>query len=604
MMNTKPLFSLCHTTARLPNGWEKAAQAWFHGADDPSQVEHILVTDSQFQDKPRPSGDPMFKNSRMYVNTKRRCAVDGWNLAAQKATGQILITLSDDWFPSKGWDTELLKRTEAAMDHGPHQFVIRVSTGGNHDILTFSILSRAYYERYGYIFHPEFLGMRADDWFTDQVRMDNVKVIDATDLFFEHKHPLYGTAPQDEVYEHQHRKEAFELGDQVYRKLRSDRGLHNLTVISEPTFEAWDYTNPDTQGIGGSETSHIEMSRRLQKRGHHVLSYAPTPFKMRTHEGVRWVHFSMDDALQPYNRPDVWIIYRAPHLIDRLPEDAVTWLICQDVDYVKENYAITPERARRFTRIVALCDTHAQYLRARYPGANVVQSSNGIKAELIEAIRNDPPQRNPRRVMYASSPDRGMEYLLRIFPRAHEVVRDLELHLYYGFDNINKVVDKVGPNHWITANTERLKRLIEQPGVTNHGRTGQPELLKEWFKAGIWCHPSNFSETSCITCMDAQACGAIPLTSPIWAVSENVQHGIFIDGNLNSELVRARYVNQLILLAHDKERQQQIREVMMPYAIERFNWENFVSQWECWILEDVQKTRRVEDPKQIEVAVA
>ena len=354
-----------------------------------------------------------------------------------------------------------------------------------------------------------------------------------------------------------------------------------FVFFSEPTFETWDWTNPEVQGIGGSETSHIEMARRLAERGHEVISYAPTPFLHKTGPaGVSWRH---SETAQFYDSPDVWVIYRAPHAVDLIPErpGQQIWLICQDVDYPK---TLTIERAQRFTRIVALCQEHARFLKARYPQVadRIFVSSNGIKSDLIDRLMRNRPPRNPRRLMYASSPDRGLEFLLWIFPRCKEIIEDLELHVFYGFDNIEKVLKRVGPKHWIAQNTERIQAMMQQPGVVHHGRKPQAALLTEWMKSGIWCHPSNFTETSCITSMDAQACGAIPLTTPLWAVAENVKHGVFVEGDVRDELVRSRYVLELTRLALDPERQERIREDMMPWALRQFDWERFVDQWEAW----------------------
>lgn len=358
--------------------------------------------------------------------------------------------------------------------------------------------------------------------------------------------------------------------------------------ISAPTFETWDWSNPDTVGIGGSETSHIEMAQRLAKRGHEVISYAPTPgLGSDYHMDVMWRQFLQPEQVKWNAATDVWVVYRAPELIDHIPEGANIWLICQDVDYPH----LTKERAARLNRIVALCETHGAYLQAMHPDTNVCVSSNGIKLALIEQIAKDQPERNPHRLMYASSPDRGLEYLLQIFPRAKEIVPDLELHTYYGFDNIEKVVAFYGENSRVGANTAKLRRFLDQPGVIHHGRTPQPQLLQEWFKAGIWCHPSNFTETSCITCMDAQACGAIPLTSPVWAISENVQFGEFIEGDVRDELVRARYVNRLALMAINAEKQDEIRQPMMNWAREAFGWELWVDQWDGWARADCAQRR-------------
>jgi glycosyltransferase involved in cell wall biosynthesis len=383
-------------------------------------------------------------------------------------------------------------------------------------------------------------------------------------------------------------------GDRLENKENDE--MNKILFYSEPTFETWDWTNPETKGIGGSETSHVEMAARLARRDNIVLSFAPVVtvagMTMASAQigpgGAQWMH---SDNFAPFINHEhfvktgvVYIIYRAPQAVDVLPAGANAWLICQDVDYIMTGHELTEERLGKFSRIVALCKRHADFLKARYPkhADRVFQSSNGIKREIIERIALEAIERNPKRLMYASSPDRGMEFLLDIFPRAKEIVPDLELHIYYGFDNIDKLVERYGEQHWISANAKRLKELTEQPGVVVHGRLGQVELTREWFKAGIWCHPSNFTETSCITSMDAQACGAIPITNPLWAVGENVEHGVFIEGDVRNDLIRSRYVTELVKLALDDKRQRDIRPRMMGWARSKFDWERIVDQWDKW----------------------
>lgn len=368
--------------------------------------------------------------------------------------------------------------------------------------------------------------------------------------------------------------------------------------VSTMTFEPWYWVNPENPGIGGSETSHVEMARRLSEHGHTVVSVAPVPWREAREApgGAVWLNVDDDGIAKAMAHmrggPDIVVVYRAPAIIDHLPEGVNAWLICQDVDYRSPGNELTPERARKFSRIVALCETHGQYLRAAHPEVKdrVCVSSNGIKVETIEQIAQNPPSRNPFKLIYASSPDRGLETLLHIFRRAHEAIPDLEISLHYGFSNMDRVIEHFGPKHQAAQIKDRIFKLMDQPGVTWHGRTGQTELLKAWFSSGIWCHPSNFTETSCITCMEAQACGAIPITQPVWAIAENVRFGTFIDGNVDTQLVRARYVREILRIASQPELQAEIRGEMMNYAQMRFSWEQFVTQWEEWAGDDA--TRR------------
>lgn len=362
----------------------------------------------------------------------------------------------------------------------------------------------------------------------------------------------------------------------------------DFNFISVETFEKWDFRSPDTTGIGGSETSHIEVSERLKLRGHNVRSYAPVPYPEGSMAvspaGVYW----SDNLEADVDRAGIWVVYREPKVLEELPEGAISWLICQDIGYPH----LTEARAARATRIVALCSEHAKYLKRSYPftADKICISSNGIKDGLAQAILAQPPaKRNPKRLMYASSPDRGLWYLLGIFNRAKEIVPDLELHVYYGFDNIMRVIERKLPESAYAAEKKKqTEKLLNSPGVHHHGRVPQCQLLEEWTKAGIWCYPTAFPETSCITSMDAQAMGAIPITNPYWALKDNVKHGVFIEGNPQEDaLVRARYVNELARLALDEERQEEVRREMQPWALKTFPWDRFVSQWERWARQDL-----------------
>jgi hypothetical protein len=219
----KPVFSLCHTTARGPEEWEKAARAWIENAAHPQAIEYNLCSDAG-QDVS--AFRPHCGSFRHVFNHGRQCAVDGWNAAAAASTGRFLITVADDWFPPKYWDLEILK----IIPDLEKEYAVWVATGGDSSIMTFSLLTRKYYERYGYIFYPEYIGMKADDDFTAVALRDGV-VIDARNRLpvFQHFHPEYQTAEWDEIYRRQHRSEAFRVGEAVFNR-RSASGFKDLRV--------------------------------------------------------------------------------------------------------------------------------------------------------------------------------------------------------------------------------------------------------------------------------------------------------------------------------------------------------------------------------------
>lgn len=352
-------------------------------------------------------------------------------------------------------------------------------------------------------------------------------------------------------------------------------------------FEDWDWRNSVERGIGGSETSHVEMAWRLARRGHEVISYAPIPPDCPGEwRGTFWKRYEEAD----FTQDGLWVIYRAPDVLDKFGPrrpDQPRWLMCQDTWYP----SMTPERAAKLDRVLALCQDHVAHLQASAPylAEKLWLTSNGVKVDLVRELeaRGDVPERNPLKLIYASSPDRGLVVLLDIFKRAKELVPGLELHVFYGMDNIEKLLAQ--GSGWAKASFAGLKakldKLLKQPGVHWRGRVSQVGLYREWLSAGIWCYPTDFTETSCITCMEAQALGAIPITRPLWALTDNVRHGIWLDGTpAMDRLVRARYVGEIYRLATTPGLQERLREPMMAWARSYHNWERWVDQWECTLL--------------------
>ena len=221
----------------------KATDAWISRADNPSALEYILCVDEGTTYVQAHPGAFPVSRFEYVVNRKRHCAVDGWNTAAEHSTGKLLITIADDWMPPEHWDTLLL--VQLNLDKPAVVWVNSRTDGRIDPIMMFSILTRPYYEKYGYIFYPEYIGMFGDNDFTDVALRDSTNgecdLIDCRKSLpvFEHRHPEYKTAPDDEIYQRQHRSEAYRVGAAVYnrRKLSGFKDLRYADVekaLSEP----------------------------------------------------------------------------------------------------------------------------------------------------------------------------------------------------------------------------------------------------------------------------------------------------------------------------------------------------------------------------------
>jgi glycosyltransferase involved in cell wall biosynthesis len=363
----------------------------------------------------------------------------------------------------------------------------------------------------------------------------------------------------------------------------------NVVFHSSAALEPWDFNTPWETGIGGSETSHIEMSERLFRANVDLVSYAPVRDTNGYFSpgGVEWYHYT---NYKPAEN-EILINYRNPATFDAdKPNGSKWWFVAQDVDYPWE-----PQQLEKVDRYLCLCKAHAVYTLKRYPQLKdrVYISSNGIRSQVIAEVEKEGITREPFRLFYPSSPDRGLMLVLKNWFRIKEAVPKAELYVGYGMENMKVIANLNGAADWRHAYQQELEGLFNQEGVHWLGRLNQKEVYRQWFRASVWPYPNDFRETNCITSMEAQACGAFPVTNALWALSEWVQFGTKLTGvPQESTLGTALWVGECIRSLQDAVlepiKRSGERAHMMEWARATFDWENVVGQWKRWIEKDSQ----------------
>lgn len=183
--------------------------------------------------------------------------------------------------------------------------------------------------------------------------------------------------------------------------------------------------------------------------------------------------------------------------------------------------------------------------------------------------------RNPNRIIYTSSYDRGLEHLLAMWPKVREAVPKAELHVFYGWQLFDRFYQN---NPASMAWKQKIVEGLSQPGVTDHGRLAQPDLVKEYEASGIWAYPTHFGEINCISAIKAQAYGCEPVVVNYAALQETVQHGRKVDGDIYDEETKDAYLTQLIdALQHPMSDDK--RKQMMTWAKEKYAWQTIAKQW-------------------------
>ena len=115
---------------------------------------------------------------------------------------------------------------------------------------------------------------------------------------------------------------------------------------------------------------------------------------------------------------------------------------------------------------------------------------------------------------YCSIPWRGLDLLQPIYKKIKDVNDSSSLQIYSGL-NIYKQDEKLQTNY------DELKKM---PGVDFNYGIGQEELASKLYSIDYLTYPNIFPETSCITVMQAMACGCIVITSNLGALKETMDN--------------------------------------------------------------------------------
>lgn len=289
------------------------------------------------------------------------------------------------------------------------------------------------------------------------------------------------------------------------------------------------------KGLTGSESFFFNTVKGLAELGHTVIAYfhcaertdsAPTlaGAAVRPIEELESVREWGADVIYSWNEPD---------LFRRCPQEPLRICVQQlnDFTYCHPGY-------KDFVDLWAIpSEVHRQYLISigGIPAENSMVVSNCLNEEFYEGA----VERDPHRIVYCSSPDRGLHWLLEMFPKIRKQVPQATLKVYYKVDpwiaNTKGIwyqggMQRLGNRaRYVQESLGRLGKNGEK-GVTLVGPISNVAMAKELMAARVLAYPCDtirFTEGFSVSILDACAAGCVPVISDcdaIGSVYKDVAH--------------------------------------------------------------------------------
>lgn len=363
-------------------------------------------------------------------------------------------------------------------------------------------------------FHP---------WFLKGIAMEELGELDEAELCYVRALSIWeppNGALQQRIAQLAERRRAPKPED-IRKRHRGRQPDRSICFFTETTAEHWNYDTLAEGGHGGAETMTLEMARRFAADGWRSVIFGSPGRARGIQEGVELYETGEWLADEPFT---VFVSSRSPRPF-LSPVNArfrALWMHDVNVGQGMVGISGSPYEPDAY---VALSDWHRSHAGKLYglDPARVHIVPNGIDRDAY-------PERGARdwdpRFIYASSPDRGLEQLLSMWPAIREIEPVSQLDVYYGWSFIDRLLAQGRGQHLLEFK-RRIMGAIEdlggeEGGIRWHDRVDPATLARSTYSSNFWAYPTDFMETFCITAVQMQAAGVIPIYSDLAALRETV----------------------------------------------------------------------------------
>jgi glycosyltransferase involved in cell wall biosynthesis/tetratricopeptide (TPR) repeat protein len=351
-----------------------------------------------------------------------------------------------------------------------------------------------------------------------------------------------------------------------------------LTLFFYLPHRAFDGNTPRTQGLGGTESAVVYLAEALVARGHRCVVFNGCESPVEVH-GVQYARWESLPVRSVSDRPDVVVGVRFWETLGRARFAPLQILWTGDAfDQPFLSGLADPDRRREIDLFMLQSTWQIETFRAHHglPSSRIVRTTLGTAASsTLEAEAPPAAMSRPRRLAYASTPFRGLDVLLDLFPRIRAACPDAELEVFssmrvYG---VSESADQ--------AQYSGIYDKARQPGVTLVGSLPQLELASRLQQARVLAYPNHYAETFCIAAAEAQAAGCAVVTSQLGALPETVgPGGVCIPGNPQHAVYRDAFVAACVELLRDDQRWQAMSDRARANAAANYSWPSIAAHWE------------------------
>lgn len=262
----------------------------------------------------------------------------------------------------------------------------------------------------------------------------------------------------------------------------------------------FDHLWDSNRGLTGTDLCFVRVCEELKALGHEVQGFCNVP------------SVDLDDTYQAVisiNEPNL-LMPLSPKLV------RIIYMMLNDFSFVQPGFDAHVDR------YIGVCQQHSDY---------VAKNSNTVGKWDTVALGCDPDlykdERVPGRVIWCSSADRGLHWLLQQWPTIKQAVPEATLKIFYhmNYQSIEAIEPQDRTQHkhivemgqrvrYIRNALERLKPL----GVEHVGSVSRNQMVQEWNQACVFGFSADtvaFSEGFSVSTLESHASFTVPVITDV-----------------------------------------------------------------------------------------
>ena len=271
----------------------------------------------------------------------------------------------------------------------------------------------------------------------------------------------------------------------------------------------------DDRGLTGSEIAFVMEAISMAVRGYDVTAYTNLSEEGET-RGVkfaRWERWA-EDASRGWHAA---IAFIEPSGLQHVLPGGPLRVFNQQVNDFR--YCLGWEA---YVDIATSPSAHHQkYLSTLTSFKEWRVLPNGCDASIY-----DPVAKRSKTIVYASSPDRGLHWVLELFPKLKKLVADVECHIYYDY---HPGLAEAWARRGETELSKRLRYIdavlpkFEGRDVVHHKSVSREAMARVLSRSRLLaypCDPIRYTEGFSCTTLEAAAAGCLPVICGADALGE------------------------------------------------------------------------------------